>query len=132
MRPSQNNERPSDDHIELIVAKTPAFTSAQQASRSTHWNERQTLATASDATRSLANPASNRPNPSMSLTHDGKHYAVLMRRSGTSKAVKIIVQGEPKGTVEEALECMLERTEMVMHDMVVRYGRPDNDGCTVM
>lgn len=43
------------------------------------------------------------------------------------------VQGEPRDTVEEALEWMLERTECMMHDIVVRHGRPDpGDTCTVM
>lgn len=134
MRPRLNHERPSDDHIELIVAKTPAFTSSQsqQAARTTHWTEKQALAIASDGTKSLVTPNTDRSTSSTSTTHDGKHYAVLMRRSGGSKTVKIIMRGEPKDTVEDALEWMLERTEMVMHDLVVRNGRPDNDGCSVM
>ena len=36
-------------------------------------------------------------------------------------------------TVEEALEWMLERTECMMHDLMIRHGKPDpGDGCVVM
>lgn len=35
--------------------------------------------------------------------------------------------------MEEALEWMLERTEQMCHDLIVRNGRPDpGDGCVVM
>lgn len=135
MKPRYNSERPSDDHIELIVAKTPTLSSSQslqQAARSTHWSEKQAFALANDSMQTFATTTPNRPSSSTSSTHEGKHYAVLMRRSGGSKTVRIIVRGEPRDSVEEALEWMLERTEMVMHDLVVRHGRPDNDGCSVM
>ena len=51
----------------------------------------------------------------------------------TGKLTFVAVQGEPRDTVEEALEWMLERTECLMHDLVVRNGRKDpGDGCMVM
>ena len=135
MKPRYNSERPSDDHIELIVAKTPTFSSTQsfqQAARNTHWSEKQALAMGGDGAGSFSAQTPARPTSSTSSVQEGKHYAVLMRRSGGSKTVRIILQGEPKGTVEEALEWMLERTEMLMHDLVVRHGRPDNGTCAVM
>ena len=43
------------------------------------------------------------------------------------------MQGEPRDSVEEALEWMLERTEMMVHDLIVRNGRPDpGETCVVM
>ena len=122
----------SDDHIELIVAKTPAFAASQQhqAARSTHWSEKH----AGDEINSFKStlPTAKKPSSPSSSAHDGKHYAVLVRRNTSTKTVKIIVKGEPKDTVEEALEWMLERTEMTLHDLVVRFGKPDEEGCLVM
>ena len=121
----------SDDHIELIVAKTPAFAASQQqqAARSTHWSEKH----AGDEINSVSTPpTAKRSSSSTSPANDGKHYAVLVKRNPGGKTVKILVKGEPKDTVEEALEWMLERTEMMLHDLVVRFGKPDEESCSLM
>ena len=63
---------------------------------------------------------------------DGKHYAVLLKRNVGSKTIKIIMRGELKDTVEEALEWMLHQTELLVHDLVVQNGKIDDDGCSLM
>ena len=73
------------------------------------------------------------PTSSSTPGSGGQHYAVLVRRTRTSaRDVHVLIQGEPKDSVEEALEWMLERTEMVMHDLLVKYAKPNEDGCCVM
>ncbi|KAK3691743.1 hypothetical protein LTR37_018471 [Vermiconidia calcicola] len=113
MKPRINSERPSDDHIELIVGKTPAPTSNLQQPNRTHWtDEKQAMSSVRDGNTVPTNTAGS----ASSATRGGKHYAVLMRRSRGSRSINVIMKGEPKDTVEEALEWMLERTEMLMHD----------------
>ena len=115
LKPKQNANRPSDDHIELVIAKTPDHSSA-----------------ASMEKRTMTRGGSTFEVASSSAAHPGKHYAVLCQRSYSKQDVKIIIKGEPRDTAEEALEWMLEKTECLMHDMIVRHGRPASDVCTVM
>ncbi len=69
---------------------------------------------------------------SSSAGADRKHYAVLVRRNGSNERIRIIIKGEPKDTIEEALEWMLERTQMIVHDMVVKNSKQDVDECVIM
>lgn len=115
LRPNYNNDRPSDDHIELVVAKAPANAAVAYSSG----EKRHSHAYAS-ASSSSSEPA-------------GLHYAVLCKRSGAKKDVRIILKGERRATVEEALEWMLERTQLEIHNAVLTYGKDAGDGgCTVM
>ncbi|KAI6835718.1 hypothetical protein KC332_g16406 [Hortaea werneckii] len=98
--------RSSGDHIELVVAKL----------------------TAAAATK----PGAPAATASGAPTAD-KHYALLVQRTYSKKDVGIILKGEPRDSVEEALQWILERTETQIHEMVSRYGRTSSgDGCCVM
>lgn len=168
IRPRNDVNKSSDDHIELVVAKTPSLSqsdSSRGGNPRLHWSEK-------DALRAATNRGSDpmRPHVQPGASGDAgggvgmgqKHYAVLIRRSGGSKSINVIgmshllpypgklmsvwkgirlipvalvcaVQGEPRDTVEEALEWMLERTEQMCHDLIVRNGKPDSmDTCVVM
>ncbi|KAK4546929.1 hypothetical protein LTR36_001661 [Oleoguttula mirabilis] len=116
MKPRNNPERPSDDHLELVVAKVGGMGPPPGMS------EKQAVAA-----------AYNQQPQASSSSAGGKHYAILLQRSYTKKAVNIVVKGEPRDTVEEALEWLLEQTEVAIHDMVVKHGRSANDlECCVM
>ena len=118
IKPRSDTYKSALDYIELIVAKAP------KQQRTTHFrDEKQAFKTSTDRPISASSGSAS--------TSSGKHYALLVRRSSGSD-INIIVQGEPKDTVEEALEWMLERTEMMIHDLVIKKGRPDNDGCCVI
>ncbi|KAK5137548.1 hypothetical protein LTR08_008528 [Meristemomyces frigidus] len=72
------------------------------------------------------------PIPSAEETPLSQHYAFLVTRKQNSQDIEIVVKGVPRDTVEEALEWMLERTEDIVHDMLVRHGRQiDSMGCCV-
>lgn len=118
MRPRLNTERPSDDHLELVVAKYSATPPS-----SVGMTEKQAVAA-----------AYGQQAPTSSSSTGGKHYAILLQRSYSKTDVKIIVKGEPRDTIEEALEWLLERTEMDIHNMVVKHGRSvaNNQECCVM
>ncbi|KAK5124665.1 hypothetical protein LTR85_001378 [Meristemomyces frigidus] len=118
MKPRQNTERPSDDHLELVVAKYGAGPPS-----SAGMSEKQAAAAAYN----------QQPSASSSST-GGKHYAILLQRSYTKKDVRIVVKGEPRDTIEEALEWLLERTELEIHNMVVKHGRSigNEPECCVM
>lgn len=107
LRPKDDSHtgRSSNDHIELVVAKLP----------------------------SPASKSATAPSASASSTGANKHYALLVKRTYSKKDVGIILKGEPRDSVEEALEWILERTETQIHEMVSRYGRTSTgDGCCVM
>ncbi|KAK5170105.1 uncharacterized protein LTR77_004689 [Saxophila tyrrhenica] len=135
IRPEHDNQYGSEDHIEVIVAETPAHTSAQQASRTPNFNGKQSTAMKSDGTldfqlRKQENAAS--ASASASTAVESKHYAVLIKRSGGTK-IRIILKGALKDTVEEALEWMLEQTEKIMHDMIIMNSKQDTvDECVVI
>ena len=166
IRPRTDVNKSSDDHIELVVAKTPPPRTSPANTTTTHWDEkngntafnrrpapgRQYIAAAT----SSSSVAARQPQFFYPPPEGEKHYAVLVRRSGNTRSISVIsmltcpfprhasigkdqltskcsVQGEPRDSVEDALEWMLERTEMMMHDLIVKTGRPDSgDGCVVM
>ncbi|RMY62788.1 hypothetical protein D0863_10843 [Hortaea werneckii] len=107
LRPKDDSHtgRSSNDHIELVVAKLPVPASKSTATASAY----------------------------ASSTGANKHYALLVKRTYSKKDVGIILKGEPRDSVEEALEWILERTETQIHEMVSRYGRASTgDGCCLM
>jgi len=120
LKPRSNRERASDDHLELVVAKLPAGAASMPGS-----------SFGMSAKHALADINSSAAASSSSAT--GQHYAVLVHRSYEKTYMKIVVKGQPKDTVEEALEWLLERTEMEIHNMVARYGRQSEEAdCCLM
>lgn len=58
----------------------------------------------------------------------GKHFASLVAR-GNSQQIQQILRGEPQDTVEEALEWLLDRTEIVVAEMLERHAKQMTSGC---
>ena len=69
-----------------------------------------------------------------SSTQPGKYYAVLFQRRTHRTDMMIIRQSATRDTAEEAMEDMLERTERVIHTMLVAkdYKQARDDTCCVM
>lgn len=121
LKPSSHNERPADNHLEVVVARTPH---PNAPSASPGFSEKQTSAAASSAPVATS---------SSSSSSGGKHYAILIQRTNYKKDIKIMIKGELRDTVEEALEWVLERTEIEIHGMVTKYGRSAPDAeCRIM
>ncbi|TKA26429.1 hypothetical protein B0A50_05265 [Salinomyces thailandicus] len=55
-----------------------------------------------------------------------QHYAFLVSRKTGELDINIILKGQPRDTVEEALEWMLDRTETVLGQMLVQHGKNIN------
>jgi hypothetical protein len=60
-----------------------------------------------------------------------KHYAILIERRRHSNEPRILAKGEAKDSVEEALEWMLEKTEIQTHSLALRM-KSTSDDCSVM
>lgn len=52
-----------------------------------------------------------------------QHYAFLVTRKANENDINIVVKGQPKDTIEEALEWMLDRTETIMEKMLTTHGK---------
>lgn len=121
IRPKNEVHKSSADHVELIVALTPVTKAApavQSHMKAIH-------------SQAGLNAPTDLTTASSSSATQGKHYAVLIQR-GSGMSINIIKQGEPRDTVEEALEWMLAYTEKILHNSVVQHGRPAKDTCAMM
>ncbi|KAK5125786.1 hypothetical protein LTR85_012062 [Meristemomyces frigidus] len=59
-----------------------------------------------------------------------QHYAFLVTKKPNQQDIEIIVKGQPRDTIEEALDYILERTEDLMQEMLLRHGKQiDSLGC---
>ncbi|KAI6892645.1 hypothetical protein KC334_g13268, partial [Hortaea werneckii] len=114
LRPKDDSQtgRSSSDHIELVVAKLPAPASKSTAAPSAHFSNEKTNSIQQHPSSSGAIAA-----VTASSTGANKHYALLVKRTYSKKDVGIILKGEPRDSVEEALEWILERTETQIHEM---------------
>ncbi|KAK0267522.1 hypothetical protein LTR35_016252 [Friedmanniomyces endolithicus] len=108
--PHREVTKAADSHLELVVAK------AHQASPAgAHGTGKYVITVGGPSTHAAATgPAAS---------YGAVHYAVLVRRSYEKEDIKMLIKGQPRDSVEGALEWMLERTERDVHDLVVRYGR---------
>ncbi|KAH9825995.1 hypothetical protein Tdes44962_MAKER03778 [Teratosphaeria destructans] len=109
--------RSTEDQIEVIVAKAGAVPAAPSPMLS--GNEKRPI------TQVMEDPASS--------SAANKHYALVVRRTYERRFLGILMQGEPRDSVEEALEWLLERMEREMHGMVFKYGKKvEHVDCSVM
>lgn len=51
----------------------------------------------------------------------GKHYASLVAKELQTRTIEVIILGEPQDTVEEALEWLLDRSEIVVTEMLANH-----------
>ena len=134
LEPRHDHERPANNHVEVILAKIHSGVRTPQPSGSLPPRIRPAVGKSG----SVSGISSASEKQALATEHNGtsgngQHYAVLVRRSFVKQNVQMLIKGEPRDTVEEALEWMLERTETEMHGMVVRYGKQASDGtCSVM
>nr|OQO32271.1 hypothetical protein B0A51_00519 [Rachicladosporium sp. CCFEE 5018] len=120
LKPRNNEERSRADHIEVVVARLPSTTSIIPT-----WSP--------DVKADLrAQSQAFSKGRASATVNAGLHYALLTKRTTSKSEVQIILRGEAKPTIEEALEDVLERTEALMHDHVLKYGTAARDGCSVM
>lgn len=57
------------------------------------------------------------------------HYAFLVTRRPGESDISIILKGKPKETVEDALEWLLERTEVLMEEILLRHAKVVDTEC---
>lgn len=74
---------------------------------------------------SIYQPSAEEPPPAIS------HYAFLVMRKPKEFDIHIVLKGEPRDSIEEALEFLLERTQTVMEEMLLKHGRHMDSGCCV-
>ncbi|KAK5683466.1 hypothetical protein LTS10_004999 [Elasticomyces elasticus] len=105
LKPRHDPSQAADNHIELITAKwhtnAPSIISPA-LEKQKHFSEKQRPASTTIATTL----------PESSSATDGKHYAVLIVRSYRKQDIRMLIKGEPKDTIEEALEwsgCLMRR-----------------------
>ncbi|KAK0258747.1 hypothetical protein LTR91_024125 [Friedmanniomyces endolithicus] len=108
--PHREVTKAADSHLELIVAKTHQASPAGAQGTGKHLS-------------TVGGPSTHAAATGPAASHGAVHYAVLVRRSYEKEDIKMLIKGQPRNTVEGALEWMLERTERDVHDLVVRYGR---------
>jgi len=51
------------------------------------------------------------------------HYAFLVTRGVGDRDIEILLKGKPRDTIEEALSEMLERSEVLMEEVLLRHGQ---------
>jgi len=60
------------------------------------------------------------------------HYAFLVTRSATDKDIEILLKSKPQDTIEEALEEMLDRSQTLMEEVLLRHGQHSTStGCCI-
>lgn len=60
-----------------------------------------------------------------------KHYAILIRRAGSQVSMKMILKGEAKDLVVEALEWMTAKAEQMIHGWSGKTAKDDQE-CALM
>ena len=58
-----------------------------------------------------------------------KHFAVLLHRGEQATEIIVLIEGQPQNSIEEALEYVLEKTEVVLQQMLVTHGRRADGFC---
>lgn len=120
---------PIDGSVTIVIGKTrPPILSSSGARSFTH--------SASNTTIRISEPAENesrRGSGAAELINvtpqrqQGKHFAALVARGKAQ--VQQILRGEPQDTIEEALEWLLDRTEMAVAETLDRHGKQMTSGC---
>ncbi|WPG99268.1 Hypothetical protein R9X50_00208000 [Acrodontium crateriforme] len=68
-------------------------------------------------------------NESSEIANASKHYALLTTPSHKSdNRIHILLRGEPRDTVEEAMIQLLEKLEMMVHDVYVKNFSTPSEG----
>lgn len=135
--PKSNPEYGSQDHIEVLLAQTPPSASPEAVMSTRFFDDQRNLRTHGSAVlqkpgSAQASSSSRQPLLSWDGESNSKHYAILVRRTGSGSSIRIILKGPPKDTVEDALAWMLTATECWVHDLIIAKGTKDTESCIVM
>lgn len=117
--------------IDLVVGKTRSAADVAAGTINTRSFVSQTSNVTIRINDGPATTSSSDASPERRVSdHDsarvvGKHYAALIYRTGAARQeIKILIKGEPQDTVEEALDWMLDKTEMEFR-AVLGWKRPE-------
>ena len=121
--------------IELVIGKTRV-----PVTPGTFTGTRSFTSQTSNVTIRINDTAERSPSPSRSperresdsnaVRVAGRHYAALVYRTAMApKDIHMIMLGEPQDSIEEALEWMLDRTEIVITDMLSRHRKQATASC---
>ena len=123
----------TDGPVELVIGKTrapaPVVPSGSRSFTSTTSN---VTIRVNDTERSASssNSPERRASPSRPERIGGRHYAALVSRHNFKcNDIDMIMLGEPQDSVEQALEWMLDRTEIVITDMLSRHRKQATAAC---
>ncbi|KAF2721906.1 hypothetical protein K431DRAFT_284355 [Polychaeton citri CBS 116435] len=131
LNPRNNDERSSDDHLEVITAEVPAAGNVPNQSRSSTSGLPSSSRNPSGS--DIADGVGSTSPPKLTKEGGGGHYAVIVRRTNSKRSIKIILRSRVRATVEDALEDLLRLTERELHSRLEAYGRQTKDEeCTVM
>lgn len=125
-----------DGAVELIVGKVnpsrhPEPTTSHRSFTSTRSNV--TIRVEDPPGPSTSNTTSTeQPSASTAPVREvGKHYAALVCRGSSSADIQVLLVGEPQDNIENALEWLLDRTEVVVTEMLSRHKKRVWAGCCV-
>ncbi|KAH9831300.1 hypothetical protein Tdes44962_MAKER08937 [Teratosphaeria destructans] len=72
------------------------------------------------------------PRPSAEDLPREQHRAILIHRKPGEAGIDMVLEGEPRDSIQECLEHLLRITEGIVEGMLVRHGRTsDGLGCCV-
>jgi hypothetical protein len=116
----------TNEQVELIIGKTRNAADVLAASQRTRSFTSQLSNVTIRISDGPAAASSSNTSPERRDSENGgartkgSHYAVLVYRTGIGgpQGINILVKGEPQDTVEEALEWMLDKTEIEVTDML--------------
>lgn len=127
-----------NSNISIVIGKAkPPIPQASSSRNFTHSASNTTVRIAEPAENGGSSSARSRqasvaaePTPTR---QQGKHYAALVSRSSSalhsSSGLHLILRGEPQDTIEEALEWLLDRTEIIVAEMLERHAKQLPSGC---
>ena len=116
----------TNEQVELIIGKTRNAADVLATSQRTRSFTSQLsnvtirISDGPAAASSSNNSPERRASENGGARTAGRHYAVLVYRTSTggSQGFSMLLTGEPQDTVEEALEWMLDKTEMEITEML--------------
>ena len=132
-----NHSRSRQYPVELIIGKTkPPSQQVSSGSRSRSFTSLTSGVTirVNDAPQSSSRSSSQSAAEATASGPDGeravgRHYAALVTKHFSGPDLQVIILGEPQDTVEEALEWMLDRTEIIITGMLSRHRKQVGSTC---
>lgn len=118
--------------VDIVIGKTRPKALAAGARSFVSTTSNVTIRVADQASDSSAESSTTARRPSGAAMYpSGKHYAAVVARSTDPQVSKIdmIIQGEPQDTVEDALESLLEDSQIVVTEMLANHRKQAFPSC---